>query len=110
MVFSSSRVQERNGKFDSQLPSVSVKQSSPRQLEAVNNSPLRDRPEHNWQDPQCLLNFPVKEPWSDFDDQSWILERSNLRPKPNVAMDIDKPVTRVWSKALHIKSVTSFAC
>jgi hypothetical protein len=97
------KVQETNGKVDSRLPLVSMRPSISSHAEA--GGPLRGKIDNDLQDLRYTLSFPVKEAWSDFDDQGWLFDSNHLQSKPKAVMEVDKGIPQVWSEALHLESV-----
>ena len=77
-------------------------------MEAGHRSPNRDRHDNDLQDLRHTLNFPVKEAWSDVDDQAWLFD-SSLQLKPKAVSEADRGIPLVWSEALHLKSADIYA-
>lgn len=92
-----------NGKAEIQLPSVSMRPSISSHAES--DGPPRDKLDNDLQDLRYTLSFPVKEAWSDVDDQGWLFDSNHLQSKPKAVMEVDKGIPQVWSEALHLESV-----
>ena len=54
--------------------------------------PLRDKLDNDFQDLRYTLSFPVKEAWSDVDDQGWLFDSNHLPSKPKAIMEVDKGI------------------